>query len=94
MSFEFRHLRNLGNRVFVQIPKDEDGFLGRECPQEQCEGYFKIKPGTGLKGQDLPCHCPYCGHTSSHSHFWTKVQIEYAKSVGRKQIVDAVRKDL
>jgi hypothetical protein len=94
VSFEFRHLRNLGNRVAVDIPKDENGFLGRECPQPDCEGYFKIKPGTGLKGQDLPCHCPYCGHTAGQNYFWTKDQIEYARSVALKQMVDAVRKDL
>lgn len=94
MSFEFRHLCNFGNRVSVDIPQDENGFLGRECPQPNCEGYFKIKPGTGLKGQDLPCRCPYCGHTAGQNHFWTKDQIEYARSIALKQMVDAVRKDL
>ena len=58
MTFNLNHLKQLGNRVQVTIPKDEEGYLGRECPQSDCEGYFKIKPGTGLSGENLPCHCP------------------------------------
>jgi len=23
--------------------------MGRECPQPQCAGYFKVKPGTGIE---------------------------------------------
>jgi len=47
----------------VSIPKDDEGYIGRECPQPECEGYFKIKPGTGLRGENLPCFCP-CGQFS------------------------------
>jgi hypothetical protein len=84
----------LGGQIRVHIPKDENGFLGRECPQAECEGYFKIKPGTGLPGSDLPCHCPYCGHIAPQNHYWTKEQIEYAKSMALRQITEAVQKDL
>lgn len=94
MSFEPRSLRDLGNKLHVPIPRDEDGFLGRECPQPSCEGYFKIKLGTGLTGSDLPCTCPYCGHMDSSQAFWTKEQIAYARSVALRQIDDAVRADL
>jgi hypothetical protein len=94
LPFEFRNLRNLGDRMEIPIPKDEDGFLGRECPQLDCEGYFKIKPGTGHKGSGLPCHCAYCGHADPHDRFWTKEPIEYARSVALRQITDAVRADL
>lgn len=94
MSDGFKHVAAMGDRVNVQIPIDEHGFLGRECPAEDCLGYFKIKPGTGLSGQDLLCHCPYCGHTASPNSFWTKEQIEYAKSVVYQRFADAIRKDL
>lgn len=88
------HLRRLGDKISVPIQPDEDGFTGRECPQTDCEGYFKIESGTGLKGESLPCHCPYCGHTAAHDHFWTEEQIEYARSVAMRQITDALHKDL
>lgn len=64
----------------VSIPPDADGFTGRECPDGQCERYFKVQFGTGLRGQN-PCHCPFCGHVAPHNKFWTKEQLAYAKSV-------------
>lgn len=88
------HLRRLGNRISIPIQPDEEGFIGRECPISDCEGYFKIEFGTGLKGENLPCHCPYCGHSASHDQFWTKEQIEYAKSVALRSITDALHRDL
>ena len=87
------HLRRLGTSVSISIPPDENHFTGRECPQLDCKGYFKIELGTGLKGHGFPCHCPYCGHTAGHNQFWTKEQIEYAKSVAIRQITDAIHKD-
>lgn len=88
------HLRRLGNSISIPIRADENAFTGRECPQPDCEGYFKIEFGTGLKGERLPCHCPYCGHIADHDQFWTKEQIEYATSVAMRQITDAFHKDL
>lgn len=87
-----RHLRQLGNQFSIPIPRDENGYLGRECPE--CERYFKITPGTGLTGDDLPCHCPYCGHSAPQDQFFTKAQIEYAKSVAINKVTGAVIKDL
>ena len=89
-----RHLRHLGHSISVSIAADEDGFIGRECPNADCGGYFKIVSGTGLEGDRLPCHCPYCGHTSDHNDFWTQEQIRYAQSVAMQRISDAFRKDL
>ena len=88
------HLRRLGDNFSIPIPADEDGMRGRECPQSDCEGYFKVQFGTGLKGDGLPCHCPYCGHIAGHDHFWTKAQLEYAKSVAMREVTDAIHKDL
>lgn len=89
----FRNLDRLGNRISVSIPTDSEGFLGRECPEKDCEGYFKIKPGTGLTGPDLKCHCPYCGHTGDPDTFFTKEQIEYAESMVHRKVIDALNRD-
>lgn len=67
----------------VPIKPDTEGYTGRECPK--CERYFKIKFGTGLKG-NIPCHCPYCNHCGPQSEFWDREQIEYAKSVALNRI--------
>src|SRR5947207_13090206 len=93
MSFDARNLRALGNQIGITMERDEDGYLGRECPVEACLGYFKITPGTGLAGP-APCHCPYCGHVGDHNTFWTQDQIDYAHSMVRRKVVDAIRKDL
>jgi hypothetical protein len=88
-----RHLESLPNRFSIPIRPDKDGYLGRECPIKACKGYFKITPGTGLKGR-IPCHCPYCGHSGEMSDFTTKAQIEYAKSMVIRQVTDAIHEDL
>ena len=89
-----RHLRNLGSRIRISLPPDEEGFIGRECPAVECEGYFKLQPGAGLKRENLQCHCPYCGHRAGSDKFFTKAQVEYAKSVVMRQITGALLKDL
>lgn len=94
MSFRFGNLDSIGNTFHVALPKDEGGFIGRECSAKGCLGYFKVKPGTGLKGPGLKCHCPYCGHSGDPNTFFTPEQIEYAKSVAVQKITAALRKDL
>lgn len=87
-----KNLMRQGNTFSIPIKPDKDGYVGRECPE--CESYFKIKPSTGLKGKNLPCHCPYCGHVDIHNQFWTKEQIEYAKSVAINQITGKFLREL
>ncbi len=89
-----KHLRNLGTEFSISLPLDDEGFIGRECPMVECEGYFKLQPGTGLKGENLPCHCPYCGHGAGSDKFFTKAQVEYAKSVVMREVTGALLKDL
>ena len=91
--FDSKNIRGLGNQVNVPINMDDDGYLGRECPVEECLGYFKITPGTGIQGP-APCHCPYCGHAGDNSKFWTQDQIKYARSVALRTFVEAFQKDL
>lgn len=88
MSFDFPERF----QVRVKLPRDERGLFGRECPD--CEKVFKVKPGTGLKGDDLPCHCPYCGRVAGQDHFYTKEQLKYAKSVAMRQVTDGLHNEL
>jgi len=74
----------------IRLEPDERGYLGRECPADGCSlRYFRITPGTGIEGE-APCHCPYCGHTAGHDQFFTRDQIEYARSVAMHDITSAV----
>lgn len=75
------------NREFrINLPKDENGYVGRKCPNPECNQYFKIKLGTGLPVTS--CNCPYCGQKGDHQEFHTEEQIEYAKSVVIKELVE------
>lgn len=86
------HLRRIGNRISVPIRADKDGYVGRECPE--CEGYFKVTPGTGITTGEPRCHCPYCGHSGRPDTFFTKDQIRYARSVALNKLTGAVLRDL
>lgn len=72
--------------IKFNLPPDEQGLIGRECPK--CQQYFKVKSGTGLPTST--CHCPYCLYTGSHNEFFTKDQVEYAKSVALKEAMEQV----
>ncbi len=94
MDNSFRHLRRLEEGIKIAFPVDENGLTGRECPDSECLGNFKIKFGTGLKGEEgeeLPCHCPYCGHVSSHENFWTQEQLAYIRSIAMNEVSKALK---
>jgi len=75
----------------ISMPTDENGLTGRECPNPECLGTFKIKFGTGLKGENLPCHCPYCGHVAPHDQFWTQEQLAYIQSIAMNEVSKALK---
>lgn len=60
-------------RIRVSIPVDEDGFLGRACPE--CELLFRMDAADydGLP-DELMLWCVYCGHHDEHSEFMTSQQ--------------------
>lgn len=67
-----------GNVHFkVDIPVDEDGYFGRECPS--CEQHFRVAHADydGLP-DDVRLWCVYCGHNDDHSDFMTQQQVERA----------------
>jgi len=78
-----------GNKLTVPFPVDDEGFTGRECPNPDCEGYFKIVFGTGLKGT-THCYCPYCGHKDEQDKFYTKDQVAYLQSVLKNYMMGEV----
>lgn len=73
--------------IEVHFPTDAKGLTGRECPNDECAWYFKIKFGTGLDGADL-CFCPYCGHKGSQDEFRTQDQHKLLRSEIHRQVMD------
>lgn len=91
MNRAFRHLKRLEDGINISLPTDENGLTGRECPNPECLGNFKVKFGTGLKGENLPCHCPYCGQVAPHNKFWTSEQNDYVQSIAMNEVSKALK---
>lgn len=84
-----------GFSMKIPIPEDEDGMLGRECPNEECSpGYFKVELGTGLPGDEPQVYCPYCRHAAHQSEFHTEGQADYAVRILEEEAVRAVQRHL
>lgn len=77
----------------ITIESDEEGYIGRECPNPECEKYFKINFGTGIPA-DVPCHCPYCGYIGPHDEFWTQAQLDYIESIVLNKVTGDLIRDL
>lgn len=90
-----RNLENLDGKKFtIELKTDDKGMLGRECPNDDCSGYFKVKPGTGIVEHDNLTKCPYCGTEGDSQDFATQEQIEYAKSLVMRDVQKALGQDL
>lgn len=73
----------------LPVPVDDDGYYGRECPE--CNEYFKLVPGTGLK-DSTDCICPYCGYKDHLNNFSTEDQRKYGQSIALRDVVKLLRK--
>jgi hypothetical protein len=77
-----KHLGNDQYQISITMPKDGEGRVARECPNAQCSpAYFKVKPGTGITGEQGAAYCPYCRHVAEPSEFTTQEQIRYAEDI-------------
>lgn len=83
-----------GKRFKIDLKTDNEGMLGRECPNNECSGYFKIKPGTGIDDTKNQPICPYCGIQADSQDFSTQEQVEFAKSLVIREVQKALGEDL
>lgn len=77
----------------VDIPVDEDGYFGRECPS--CEQHFRVahEDYDGLP-DEVRLWCVYCGHNDDHSDFMTKQQLERATRAASDYAVQMIGRTL
>lgn len=84
-----------GMKVSVPVDCDADGYLDKECPFDDCEYQFKVlEEDWADKFKDESVFCPYCGHNAPANDFWTKEQIEQAKSAALRQVENQIGKAL
>ena len=68
-------------RRSLEIPVDDEGMLGRECPR--CRFKFKIDLETYEDRGFMNLRCPYCEFISELDNFTTGEQRGYLYSVSR-----------
>ncbi|MGY5047046.1 hypothetical protein ACWDE0_15590 [Streptomyces sp. 900105755] len=62
-------------KMQISIPSDDNGFLGRQCPE--CALIFRMDAEQyKALPEDLTLWCVYCGHHAEHSEFITEQQRE------------------
>lgn len=77
--------------IEMSLPLDADGFLRRECPN--CERQFKwrstsLDEGLSEDAEVEGYYCPYCYQSALTDTWWTKEQVEHAKHIALKQVLE------
>jgi hypothetical protein len=92
-----RRLKQL-ETIAIKLDLDEDGYLDRECPSDQCLFQFKVNGEDRSKlGKKEPSFCPLCGHSAPPDSWNTTEQVDHAMEQGKAfisgQIGDALAAD-
>ena len=80
-----RELRALerGVRIPVEIELDDNGYLDRRCPSDECGTHFKVMFEDWRDIiRDEVVYCPLCRHDANSSDWNTAEQVGYLKNVG------------
>ena len=80
----------------IPLKPDDDGMVGRECPNENCQPrYFKIAVGenapSSAASSAMNLTCPYCDRVAHVGQFHTKEQIEWVKSMIKRDLAVTVQ---
>lgn len=84
-------LSGMSSETFsMKVPLDPDGFLRRECPT--CEREFKWFASAEGEGEGEPppvggYYCPYCAVQAPPGSWFTKAQIEQAKTIVTSEVI-------
>ena len=81
-----------GDVISIDLPTDGRGLVDQWCAG--CEGYFKIRFGTGILVEGHSTSCPYCRRQADPSEFATPEQVEYAKAVALEAVTQEFGKTL
>ena len=73
-----RELKKLnGTKVSIIIEADEEGYIDKECPSENCGFIFKVKEEDWKNlFKDEAVYCPLCRHEADADCWWTTEQVK------------------
>ena len=92
-------LNSLDHQTFsIPIEEDENGYIDKQCPSEECEFTFKVSASDWEeKFKDEAVWCPLCRHEAEADQWFTKKQVEHAQSealaIVESHINDSLRSD-
>ena len=82
-------------RLSIDLPRDSDGFIRRECPN--CEHEFKwFAHEEGDPDAETPeqYFCPLCGTAAGADSWWTTAQLRVLEDTATPQIARVVQDHL
>jgi hypothetical protein len=83
------------NKTEVSLPLDDDGYLDRECPNEDCEFQFKIHAEDWKKiCRDEEVFCPLCRHSAPAKSWFTKQQEDKINQTVQSVFGGAIRRGM
>lgn len=87
-----------GQQLILDIEQDEDGYIDRECPAENCKFQFKVLQEDWVNlFKDEAIFCPMCRHESTSGQWATSEQVEDAQEQAHQFILSqfgrALRRD-
>ncbi len=88
-------IRRVGaDKYKFSVPiQTQEGWIARECRDAQCSpGYFKVRLGTGILGEQTEAFCPYCRTSGEPLDFATKEQVRYVVDIAKREAERAVDK--
>jgi len=84
-----------GQSVSVPIESDENGYIDKQCPSEDCEFIFKVNSDDWSNiFKDKAVWCPLCRHEAPADQWFTKEQIEHAKAEALAVVKGKINKAL
>ncbi len=92
-----RELKELerNKQISVPINIDKDGYVDKECPNDECLFQFKVDEQDWKElFKDEKVFCPLCRHEADANSWWTTEQLENVKEQATKHILGRIDKAL
>jgi len=82
-----------GVQISIEMPIDNEGYLDRKCPHEECQQEFKVlMEDWKEKVSDERVYCPICGYSENSKEWNTPEQKRYICDQARNYVKDRLNK--
>lgn len=90
-----RELERLGRMKEISVPiePDDEGYLDKECPSDQCLFLFKIHDDDWSNiVRDEEVFCPSCGHAAPAKSWYPRAQVDAARDYALGTVTNSMNK--